>query len=420
MRARIWLALAALALAAGCGATGHYEDRAPMRRGAPAAPVEAEPEDAAVAAGYGMDDGPGTAERNRTDFKGPRLAIAPGASLLGEDDHAATAATPQAPGSSSSGASTAAAVKPPEPERKVVYRGFLRLQVKRLLDAVERIARAAEDAGGYVDSLGERVVIVRVPGEDFEAAMATFQAMGEVLERRVEALDVTAQFFDMRTRLEVARSAERRLLALLEKVTETKERLRIIRELKRLGEKIELLESRLATLRNLIEYFTITIELVPLVEAEGGETHRSPFRWVRRLRAHYATLFADRGDVSLELPRGFVLFDQEEGFRAQAADSTTIRCGAARNEPYGDAGFWAHAVRHELTGRGERVVAEGEKAGLRWAVYSDEALEPRCWLVGVEPSGEEVYVVEVFFPTEEAYAAHKDAVIASLATLTTE
>jgi hypothetical protein len=298
----------------------------------------------------------------------------------------------------------------------VVYTGYLRLRVKRLLEAVDEVTRITEGQGGYIESLAQRVVVVRIPAKDFDAVMAEFAKLGEQLERRVKALDVTEQFTDLGARLAVAKEAQNRLIALLAKTEDVEERLRILQEVKRLSEQVELIESTLATLQNLVDYFTITIELEPIMEDTGGDLHRSPFDWIRGLEAHVTTLYDGKDEFALDLPTGFVLFEKDDVYRAQSADTTVIRGAVVDNEPRGDNAYWIKAVHHEMEGRGEKLEAEGDSGPIAYKLYKSEDVQPRYYLVGVAARGEDLYVIEVFFPNEEALAAHKDAVIKALAT----
>ena len=296
----------------------------------------------------------------------------------------------------------------------IVYLGYLKLRVRRLLEAVDAVTAKVEKLGGYVESLSSRVVVVRVPAGDFEAAMASFAELGTVLSRHVKALDVTEKFTDLRGRLVVARDTRARLLALLEQVTDTKERLRILQEVKRLTEQIESIESKLTTLQNLVDYYTITIELEPVMAGNQQVVHRSPFPWVRSLAAHRTTLGAGKGDLRLDVPRDFVFFDDDDAWRAQAADTTILRAGKVDNEPRGTAEWWAGAVEHEMTGRDEALVEKGTAGALSWAIFRSKDLQPRTWLVAVRPSGKALFVVEAFFPNEAAFERHRDAVVKTL------
>ncbi len=306
--------------------------------------------------------------------------------------------------------------KPQPAEPLVVYMGYLKLRVKRVIEALDRITAQTEQAGGYIESMTADAIIVRIPAKGFDAALTGFAKLGDVLDRRVKAMDVSEQFTDLSARLAVAKRARERLLALLEQVKDVSERLKILQEVKRLSEQIEGIESSLATLRTLLDYSTITIDLVPVVRSEHVRVSRSPFGWVRGLRAHVASIEGERKAVGLKLPKGFVLFDKDDSYRAQAADTTTLRAGRVANEPRGDNTFWSAAVRHEFEGREEEQLAEGTAGGLAYRIYRSRELRPRCYLVGVHTAGEHLWVVEVFFPNQASYDAHQAEVLTALKT----
>lgn len=297
--------------------------------------------------------------------------------------------------------------------RQVVYLGFLRLRVRRLLDAIDALTARVEAAGGYVESLSKTVMVVRVPGGDFDAAMNTLAEVGDVLARQVKALDVTAQFLDLEGRLAVASRTRDRLLTLLESARDTDERLRILEEIKRLTEQIESMSSRLATLQNLVAYYTITIELEPITAENRVVVHRSPFAWIRRMAAHYEAL-PETDDAAIPVPAGFVRIESADGWQARASDTSVLRISEVDNEPRGDAAWWAAAIRHELEGRDEEITAAGAAGGLHWMIAREKDVEPRGWLVGVATKGDDLYVVEGFFPDPAALDRHRAAVLAAL------
>ncbi len=303
-----------------------------------------------------------------------------------------------------------------KPDQMVMYTGYLKLRVKRLLDSMDEITRLAKEKGGYVESMTERVIILRIPKGDFEGAMAAFRALGDLLDERIESLDVTEQFTDLAGRLIVAKEARERLIKLLEEVKDVTERLRIMQEIKRLTEEIETIESRLKTLQNLVDYFTITIELVPVLETRGVQHQRSPFPWIQQLSAHTTTLPDGKDEIAMTLPKGFVLFDEAETYRARAADTTIIRAGVVDNEPRGDNPFWMDAVHHEMVGRSEIEEDSGTAGKLSFRLYRSDDITPRYYLIGVYTVGEDLYVVEVFYPDEESKNAHHRSVVEALKT----
>ena len=298
----------------------------------------------------------------------------------------------------------------------VVYTGYLKLRVKRLLEAVDEVTRLTEDRGGYIESLTRDVIVVRVPAKDFDEVLGAFVKLGELLERRIKALDVTEQFTDLGTRLAVSKESRARLLLLLEKVEEVEERLLILEEIKRLSEQIESMESTLATLQNLVDFYTITIELQPVLEDSAIMVSRSPFVWVRDLSPHMTSIWDGKDEFSMVLPPEFVLFEKDDVYRAQAADTTIVRGGVVDNEPLGNNEFWSGAVNHEMNGRGEKLIDEGKAGPMAYRLYKSEDVQPRYYMVAVYSRYEDLYVVEVFYPSEEAYEAHHKSMIDSLAT----
>jgi Domain of unknown function (DUF4349) len=298
----------------------------------------------------------------------------------------------------------------------VVYTGQLKLQVRRLMDALDAITTLTEKRGGYVESMTRTTIVVRVPGTDFEAMVDEFGKLGELLERQVKAVDVSQQFTDLGARLAVAREARSRLLALLERTKDLKERLQIVQEIKRLSEQIEGIDSTLATLKNLVEFFTVTIDLVPLVSETARVTEPSPFPWISALSAATTTLTEGLGDFQLALPPDFVLFDEDKQYRAQAADTAIIRVARIDNEPRGDTTFWSDAVQREMQGRGEKLVENKTAGPVAYRLYRNDDLKPRYYLVGVAVAVDDLFVTEVFFPNEESYKRHHVAIAQALNT----
>jgi hypothetical protein len=326
----------------------------------------------------------------------------------------ATAGQPQQP---SGQAGQAVQAEPEVSEPRVIYMGYLKLRVKRVIEAADEVTRLAKEAGGYIQAMGATTIIVRVPAVDFDASMEKFGTVGEQLDRRVKALDVSRQFTDLDARLSVAVESRDRLLALLKTVRDVEERLQILEEVKRLSEIIDGIESSLATLRNLTAYFTITIDLEPLVQNTAIVQHRSPFAWIRELQPHLVTLHDGKDAFTLDLPKGFVLFEDDDDFRAQAADTSMLRAAIVENEPRGDGAFWSNAVHFELDGRDEELVDQAVLGTLHVRVYRDKDVRPRYWLVGVVAVGDKLGVVEVFYPNEDAYRLHHEAMRNALQTL---
>jgi hypothetical protein len=176
----------------------------------------------------------------------------------------------------------------------------------------------------------------------------------------------------------------------------------------------------LATLQNLVDFFTITIELVPVLENSRTTPYQSPFEWIRDLSPHSATLFGGKDAFSISAPRGFVVFDDEDEFRAQSADTTLLRVARLDNEPLADGTFWARAVSHEMEARGERNVQQGKKGVVTFQVWVNDDVKPRYYLVGLVTQQDDLFVIEAFFPNEASYERHGAELIGKLATFRPE
>lgn len=391
------LALLLLGWAASCG--GGYKSYADNDGGAYAA--ESPGVGVMTQSASARRSGPGAAPSQ------PRPAPAPSAASSG----GAPPPPPADPNANREGQSGEQAA-PVSASRKVVYRGFLQLQVKKPIEAADAVAKVVDGAGGYVDSLGPTHVVVRTPVERFDEVMDALAKIGVVLDRRADALDVTAQYTDLKGRLAILEETRTRLMLLLEQTKDVKQRLMILTQIKRLTEQIEALSSTLKTLEGLLAYSTITVELVPAVQVAQAPKHRSPFAWVRQLAAHRVTIKEGMDDLKLVPPSNFVLFDDDDTWRAQAADTSMLRAGTVDNDPVGDGAFWMSAIAYEMKGRGEVQVEEGKAGQMPWAVYRNRTKPYRYFLVGVAtPADEdEAFVIEAFFPNDEAWSQHGAAI----------
>jgi glycine cleavage system regulatory protein len=94
--------------------------------------------------------------------------------------------------------------------RKLIRKGVLALEVEAYEAASTRIAAVAAEEKGYVaDADTERlangkihaVVVVRVPPDRFDAALAKFRALGTVQNQSVTSEDVTKAYLDYEARL---------------------------------------------------------------------------------------------------------------------------------------------------------------------------------------------------------------------------
>lgn len=314
-----------------------------------------------------------------------------------------------------SGGSGGASV--PKSTRMVFYTGYAQLRVTRPEDLVDTVAKAAEARGGYVERRSLTSITVRVPVAQFEDAWREALGLGEVMSKSLSAQDVTEAFQDVELRLAAHQAMLTRYQELLAKTTEEQEKLRILREIQRLSEEIDLIQSQLRTLGSLAAFSRLTVEGVPrqaLVERAVREEIEG-FDFIQRLSPFRADVNFEGELLKLTVPEGFVALNDRQHFSAESADGAIVRATRLTNEPAGDAAFWIAAIEDRLAS--EFASAERSEIGgfqvLR--LVEPGADDPYRYLIAVRVEGKHLQLVEIVYPgaaQEERYNAAVRAVLA--------
>ena len=300
---------------------------------------------------------------------------------------------------------------PPEKaeERKRIYSGYSRLMVDDVEEQKENISRIAEESGGYVESVYESTIIIRIPAESFDIIFSAILKLGEIINKSIETYDVTEYFRDLAVRLEIAEKTRTRLYVLLEKTDDVKERLSILREIKRLTEEIERIKLTLELLERQIAFSRITIELVPRLPVEEQDRQSIPFYWIANLRPLYPSLGELKGKIDFELSDDFAVFTGERIFRAESPDGIRVRVSSTENQPEGDSLFWQNALSFHL-GKFYRETEELEFEDVQAVLFLSKDRKPFYYLVGVAVEQETLFVIEVFFPDEAIFKENIDVI----------
>ena len=174
--------------------------------------------------------------------------------------------------------------EPRQADRQVIYNGAMALQVADVDEAEDEVAAIAKGMGGWLQKIERPRVTVRVPAAKFEETMTALGELGQVVDKKVEASDVTDQFLDLKLRLKNAEKVRARFAALLDQAKTVVEALAVEKELARVTEEIERLKGQLALMRDRIAHSTITVSFQRALPYRVRMV-RFPFRWVHRLGA---------------------------------------------------------------------------------------------------------------------------------------
>jgi hypothetical protein len=140
----------------------------------------------------------------------------------------------------------------------------------------------AEGLGGYFQSVTKDSITLRVPANRWEEAMAGVGELGRVLDRAIEAADVTEEVVDLRLRLRNAQKMMTRLEELLARAESVEAALKVEKELGRVRTEVERLEGRLKFLGDRIAFSTLTIAFRQVQETTV-RPQALPFPWLSRL-----------------------------------------------------------------------------------------------------------------------------------------
>lgn len=153
-------------------------------------------------------------------------------------------------------------------DQKVIKTADIEVEVDKdeVDDAVHDAIALAERHGGFVLSTtldeGRRsnaTVVIRVPSEEFEAALGGLKDVGKLLSETVQGRDVSEEFVDLQARLRNLEAQEVVLLRLYDRARSVVDTIRIQREVQDVQLEIERHRGRLRFLEDRTSLSTIGI-----------------------------------------------------------------------------------------------------------------------------------------------------------------
>lgn len=309
-----------LALAACGGADSGYESRSEtvdLADVQEVAPPQGAPSSAGVALSRGVESGAPQAAPDRASGNGERVvvqALAEPAPTTTTTGTRMDPSLPVAPGSVSL-------------DPMIIRTGTANVQVDSLDRGIAQVRALAARVGGIIgntsisggtDQERHASIELRVPSQNFDAALTGLKPIGRVQNVNVMAQDVGEEYADVTARVANARRLEARLLDLLDRRTgRLEEILNLEREVARVREEIERYEGRLRFLRTRASISTLTITLHEPNAVIGTPRGERPIRdafataW-RNFVGLIAWLIAATG---LMIPLGIVLYGALRAWR---------------------------------------------------------------------------------------------------------
>lgn len=154
----------------------------------------------------------------------------------------------------------------PQPDRYLIKTASVNIETGDARKASADFAAQAASLGGFVgnlnentDNLGRHMVMleVRVPADKLDGALQALDAFGKVLDKQVNAQDVTEEYVDNESRIRNLTKTEERLLDHLGKTSTMDNTLKIEAELNRVREQLELIQGRQRVLSHRVAFSSI-------------------------------------------------------------------------------------------------------------------------------------------------------------------
>lgn len=172
--------------------------------------------------------------------------------------------------------------QPPEADegRHIIYTAGMRIAVFNLADAVATAESIPERHGGYVQSMSNNQVVLRIPSKNLRPVMTSLAGYGNVEQRWLNSQDVTAEYTDLESRLKALEKTHAQLLDLLGKARTVEEALKVREALDRVAAELEVLKGRLRQLDNMTTYSTLTLDFYERGPHTPTPSSNDPFPWV--------------------------------------------------------------------------------------------------------------------------------------------
>ncbi len=178
---------------------------------------EPEPMPAEDAEATAIEASPGIGDRIRTRRAAKREMASPSAPAASSGSEPPPPAV-EAPAEGADGAPTKAIEDDTDAvaNRHIVYTAQMRVSVFNLETAVEKAEALPDTYGGYIQTMGETRIVLRIPSKNLRKLMEDIGTYGVVERRSLQAQDVTAEFTDIVSRIRPLTETQTQLLELLD------------------------------------------------------------------------------------------------------------------------------------------------------------------------------------------------------------
>lgn len=284
--------------------------------------------------------------------------------------------------------------------RKRIYHADTHLIVESVEESRDNIETLCVNTGGYVTQISDQFISIKIPAQSFNTTLEMILELGQVESKNIYTYDVTDYYSDTELQLETARRTRERLQLLLGESTDPEERAKILKEIGRLTEEIELIRNRLALLDLNVTFSTISVQLTPRLTSDSV-VQNNPFSWIANLYPLSSATSLLKAKFLYKPDSSFAVFTKKDYFHAENSQGTSIRFSSVMNHPEGDSDFWLGALEFYLSSYyREHNIKEfplGDKTvkGLEFISKDRDAFK---YFVGIIVENSYIHVLELYTP----------------------
>jgi len=154
--------------------------------------------------------------------------------------------------------------------RKMIHDLSLTLEVIDINDTVTSISQEVQKLQGYVissrqsgsDNHSSAQLTAKIPADKLSVLRDSFPSWGKVLDQELFTNDITNQYYDSQTRLQVLEAEEKRYLEILNQAQTVDDVLKVENALGNVRQQIEQLKGQLKLWNHQVDYSTVTLQIV--------------------------------------------------------------------------------------------------------------------------------------------------------------
>lgn len=173
--------------------------------------------------------------------------------------------------------------KPIANKRQIIYTATMQVSVYDVAHSIEQAEALPDRLGGWLHQRVDNQLVLRIPAEHLREAMDIIAELGVVDYRLLEALDVTAQYTDLESRIRVLTEMQAQLARLLTQAKTVEQALEIRKALDQITMELEVARARMRELSKSIAFSTLIVQFIARGPDVAIPSSNDPFQWVVEL-----------------------------------------------------------------------------------------------------------------------------------------